>query len=111
MTGKCCNCGGATQKDSDKFYKRNCAHIVSKAHIPSVSTHYKNIIELCWQCHFDYDKDFQSAASMNCFNEAKRKFDLFKHLIPNEELRKVNPHFLSLNQPEILHQPQKSQYE
>lgn len=96
MTGMCSegDCKTPTNKYSHEYYRWSVAHIVPKKLIPAVATHTDNWIELCWQHHSEFDATFEKAAKMKCFAEAKRKFDLFKHLIPNEQLRKVNPYLL-----------------
>lgn len=97
MTGVCHepNCGNKTNKDSDKYYTWSVCHIVPKSLVPSVAYHVQNWVELCWQHHYEFDSNFDTAKEMGIFKEAKRKFNQFKHLIPNEELRKVNPHLLN----------------
>lgn len=94
MVGYCTECSGSTFKNNPEKYKWSIAHICPKGLVPSVATHYHNWIELCWQCHSDFDSTFDKAKNMKCFHEAKTKFQHFKHLIPNEELRKVNPHLI-----------------
>ena len=94
MTGVCTECGKTTSKHNDKYYKWSICHIVPKSLIKSVATNEFNWIELCQQHHQEYDNTFDRAAAMMCFGEVKQKFQLFKHLIPPEELRKVNPHLL-----------------
>jgi len=100
MTGVCDNCGAATAKYHPKYWKWCCAHIVSKADCPSVATHFYNFAELCYDvCHRQYDSNFEAASKMKCFPEIKRRFGLFKHLIPNEEARKINPFLLDSAHP------------
>jgi hypothetical protein len=94
MINVCCECGGSTGKFNDKFYKWGIAHIVPKGLVDSVKTHEHNWIELCRIHHQEFDNTFDRAAAMKCFGEVKQKFKLFKHLIPNEEMRKINPHLL-----------------
>ena len=94
MVGVCTECGKTTSKHNDKYYKWSICHIVPKSLIKSVATNEFNWIELCQQHHQEYDNTFDRAAAMMCFGEVKQKFQLFKHLIPPEELRKVNPHLL-----------------
>lgn len=94
MDNVCCECGGRTNRDSDKYYKWSICHIAPKALVPSVATDINNWVELCWLHHQEFDSTFDRAAAMQCFGEVKQKFQLFKHLIPPEELRKVNPHLL-----------------
>lgn len=94
MTGKCIECGAKTNVEDDKYYRWSICHIVPKSLVPSVATNLENWIELCQNCHEEFDNTFEKAANMKCFEEAKRKFELFKHLIPADELRKVS-HYLT----------------
>ncbi len=95
MVGCCIECGKTTSKNNDKYYKWSVCHIVPKSLVKSVATNDLNWIELCQQHHQEFDNTFDKAAAMMCFGEAKLKFQLFKHLIPPQELRKINPHLLS----------------
>lgn len=56
MTGKCCLCGGKTEKKNDETYRRSIHHLLDKRPImfPSVSCHPDNWIEVCFygnSCH------------------------------------------------------------
>lgn len=96
MTGICENCGAATEKHHPKYFRWCIAHLVPKSLCPSVATHFYNFGELCKDvCHPEYDSNFDAASKMKCFTEFKRRFGLFKHLIPPEEARKINPHLLN----------------
>lgn len=92
MVNSCAECGRGTNPKNDKYYRWSICHIVPKSVVKSVATHEYNFIELCQLHHQEYDNSFDRAAAMMCFGEIKMKFQLFKHLIPAEELRKVNPH-------------------
>ena len=96
MKGFCSEpgCNKSTNPKSDEYYRWSVCHLVPKSLCPSVATHPDNWIELCWQHHSEFDATFDKAAAMKCFEEAKRKFNLFKDLIPPEEARKINPHLL-----------------
>jgi len=99
MTGFCQEegCRNRTNRESDTYFRWSVCHIVPKSLVSSVAYHPLNWIELCWQHHSEFDATFDKAAKMNCFAEAKRKFELFKHLIPPEELRKINPHLFTIH--------------
>lgn len=99
MTGTCAEpgCKESTNKYHSVYYRWSICHIAPKAYCPSVATHPDNYVELCWQHHSEFDSSFEKAAKMGVFVEAKRKFNLFKHLMPNSELRKVNPYLLETN--------------
>ena len=98
MTNRCeePGCQNSTNKWNNYYYWSVC-HIVPKKLCPSTAIEPENWIELCQYHHSEFDSTFEKAAKMGCFAEAKRKFQLFKHLIPNTELRKVNPHLLEEN--------------
>lgn len=100
MSGICSEgrCTNSTNPDHPKYYRWSICHIVPKALIKSVATNEHNWIELCMGHHGDFDNTFEIASKMQCFAEAKRKFQLFKHLIPPEELRKVNPYLQTNNE-------------
>lgn len=95
MTGFCSECMESTRKAYDKWFSWSVCHIVPKSLVPSVAMHEHNWVELCWLHHQEFDSTFDKAAAMQCFPEIKQKFQLFKHLIPPQELRKVNPHLLT----------------
>lgn len=96
MVGTCENCGAPTEKHHPKYWKWCVAHIVPKSLCPSVGTHFYNFAELCKDvCHPEFDSNFVAASRMQCFAELKRRFGLFKHLIPPQEARKINPHLLN----------------
>lgn len=96
MTGVCQEggCKESTNKNNDVYFRWSICHIVPKSLVPSVSTHPHNCIELCWQHHSEFDATFDKASKMQCFAETKRRFELFKHLIPADEMRKINPHLM-----------------
>ncbi len=95
MTNVCIECGKSTQKSNEKYYRWSICHIVPKSLVPSVATNIFNWVELCQLHHQEFDNTFDKAAAMMCFGEVKMKFQIFKKEIPNEELRKVNPHLLT----------------
>lgn len=89
------NCKNSTNTDHDKYFRWSICHIVPKSLVKSVATNENNWIELCMEHHGDFDNTFERTSKMMCFIEAKRKFQLFKDLIPPEELRRVNPYLLT----------------
>jgi len=92
MTGVCIETGKKSSKDNDKYFRWSIAHVVPKALVKSVALNSQNWLELCIEAHTEFDRDFETASKMKCFAEAKRKFNLFKHLIPPDEMRRVNPY-------------------
>jgi hypothetical protein len=56
MTGRCCLCGGKSEKNNDETYRRSIHHLFDKRQImfPSVATNPENWLELCHfgnSCH------------------------------------------------------------
>ncbi len=56
MKGRCCLCGGKSEKNNDATYRNSIHHILDKrpAMFPSVSCHEDNWLELCFygnSCH------------------------------------------------------------
>jgi hypothetical protein len=99
MKGVCCNCGGKTEKQNDKYFRWCIAHILPKAIFKSVATNEFNWMELCISCHTVYDRHWLSAAGMKCFQTAKQKFQLFKYAIAKEELRRIPMQMLETKEP------------
>lgn len=97
MTGICANCGGKTEKDTERW-KWSIAHILPKraTMFPSVATHPLNSIELCSRnfCHDMFDKDWETASKMHCFPLALYKFRLFQSEIAPEERSRIPDVFL-----------------
>lgn len=96
MTGVCCNCGGRSLKNDDKRWKYSAAHILPKrpSMFPSVATHPLNVLELCWQCHHDFDSSWDKASKMPCFVIAVEKFNEFKDGIAPHELYRIPECFI-----------------
>lgn len=95
MEGYCRECARKININDERFYRWSICHIVPKSLVKSVATHENNWIELCQLHHQEFDATFDKAAKMMVFGEVKQKFNTFKHLIPPEELRRVNPHLLN----------------
>lgn len=95
MQNCCIECGERTNKNNDKYFHWSICHIAPKSLVPSVALNKDNWVELCWLHHQEFDSTFEKAAAMMCFTEVKQKFQLFKHLIPADEMRKINPHLLT----------------
>lgn len=91
MTGKCAHCGGLSCKDSTEYFKFSVCHILPKAYFPSVKTHPKNFIELCFwnnSCHSQMDNKILDLIDMNCFDEIVTKFvAMYPSIAPKERKR------------------------
>lgn len=56
MTGRCCLCGGKTEKHNDKTYRNSIHHLLDKrkSMFPSLALHPNNFLEVCFygnSCH------------------------------------------------------------
>ena len=56
MSGRCCLCGGKTEKNNDETYRRSLHHLFEKRKnmFPSVACNMDNVLELCFwgnSCH------------------------------------------------------------
>lgn len=92
MTGVCSNCMGKTCKDSDTEYIRSIAHILPKAYFPSVATHEKNWLELCFykkSCHTNMDNKMLDLTEMACWDEIVTKFVAIYPSIATKERRRI----------------------
>lgn len=61
MSGKCLFCNQPSFKNNDERFHFSIAHLlpkrpVKKGGFPSVGTNENNWIELCWNCHTDFDR-------------------------------------------------------
>lgn len=94
MTGKCANCGGATTRDSDTYYKFSIAHLLPKAYFKSVAAHPDNWIELCHfgnSCHTNFDQKTLDIIDLHCFDMVIQKFTKIYPFIASEEKRRIPP--------------------
>lgn len=80
----CENCGRAININYEPIM--NIAHILPKSRYKSVMAHPENKLFLCAykdnmdgsSCHYVFDNEIDNIKNMNCFEEAKRKFEIFK---------------------------------
>jgi hypothetical protein len=95
----CENCGADLSHYNDWEWRGSQNHIVDKSKIngcPSVATNeYNHNVLGYWCCHPQWSTNFLNQSKMKCFPEAKRRFGLFKDLIPPQELRKVSPYLIA----------------
>lgn len=93
----CENCGCKINKYNQEEWHGSQAHLVSKAHFPSVKTHPLNHLVLCRYgnfCHAKYDSSFSAASKMPVAKIAMERFRQFEHLIISPEERRRIPEFL-----------------
>lgn len=92
MTGKCANCGGKSEKDSDRYFKFSIAHLLPKAYVKSVATHPDNWIELCFfnnSCHTNFDNGQIDIIDLHCFDQVIQKFARMYPSIAKDEQRRI----------------------
>jgi hypothetical protein len=97
MIGVCSHCGGKTEKGKSS-YKCSVAHILPKAHFPSIATHPLNFVELCFygnSCHTNFDNYYLDIEELKCFDEIVSKFTIMYPFIAESERRKI-PNILLL---------------
>ena len=86
----CCNCGAFIP---DNFYRFATAHVLAKrkSMFPSVATHPDNWITLCVSegCHQKFDKSWDDASKMKCWQLAVDKFKLVFPFIDDKELYRL----------------------
>lgn len=54
-TGKCVFCNGSTPYRNKELWRIAIAHLLPKAKFKSIATNENNWIELCWDCHTNFD--------------------------------------------------------
>lgn len=64
-----------------KYYRHATAHILPKSIFPSVATHPNNFLILSASSGAHSKFDNGGASEMKVFEEAKRRFNTFKHLV------------------------------
>lgn len=91
MTGICMHCGGKSSKDTP-MYKCSIAHILPKAHFPSIATHPLNWVELCFwgkSCHTNYDNLMLDITELHCFDTVIERFIAMYPQIADKEKRRI----------------------
>lgn len=93
MVGTCSNCGKKSCKENDDFFRFSIAHILPKAYFPSVKTHDKNWLELCFwgenSCHTNLDHMSLDLIDLNCFDEVVTKFVSIYPSIAEHEKKRI----------------------
>ena len=90
MVGKCQHCSKKSLRDSDKFFHHSVCHILpkSKNMFPSVATNKFNWLELCQECHDNFDHYIIDIIDLNCFDEVVEKVTrMYPHIAPEERRR------------------------
>jgi hypothetical protein len=93
MTGFCKNCGRPSCKNDDKKFHFSLAHILEKAHFPSIAKHPLNVIELCFwgegSCHTRMDNKMLDLTEMACWDEIVTKVVAMYPSIDKSERRRI----------------------
>lgn len=100
---QCENCGQYLHNLNDNDWRGSQHHIIDKSKIngcPSVASNPHNHMVLGrWCCHPQWHTSYDNASKMPCFIEAKRRFELFKNDIAENEKRKIPAVFLNPSLP------------
>lgn len=87
----CENCGASLDHYTEKEWYGSQHHIIEKKLCPSVASHPQNHLVLgFWCCHSQWHTSWLNSSKMPCFEEAKRKYQLFKDCIVENEFKNVN---------------------
>lgn len=91
MVGKCQHCSKKSLRDSDKFFHHSVCHILpkSKNMFPSVATNKFNWLELCQECHDNFDHHIIDISELNCFDDVIEKVTKMYPHIAQQEKRKI----------------------
>lgn len=91
MVGKCQHCSKKSLRDSDKFFHHSVCHILpkSKNMFPSVATNKFNWLELCQECHDNFDRHIIDISELNCFDDVIEKVAKMYQNIAAQEKRKI----------------------
>ena len=97
----CENCGDSLEYlKNSKMRKAIIAHILPKRPVggfPNVSTHPKNKLFLCLDCHTDFDnKGADFATKMNCFDLMCERFMEFENLLSESDKQRLPFYFKDL---------------
>ena len=99
MTGKCCLCGGNSEKKNDDTYRRSIHHLLEKrpTMFPSVALHEDNWLEVCfWNnaCHTNIHNGTITWELLHDSSEWKIIVDKFKRIFPfiaENEKKNIHP--------------------
>jgi hypothetical protein len=97
MVGVCQFCGGKTEKNNDKTFKRSIAHLLPKRknQFPSIATHEDNWLELCFfsnSCHTNFDNgiiEWDVLEEQPIWDVIKEKFTRIYPYIKETEKRNI----------------------
>ncbi len=89
----CENCGASLHHYTENDWFGSQHHIIEKSLCPSVASHPQNHIVLgFWCCHSQNHTSWINMSKMACYEEMKKRFDLFKDDINPTELHKLHKH-------------------
>lgn len=55
LKGKCLFCNSGTTWKNEELWRIAIAHLLPKSKFKSIGTNENNWVELCWNCHTDFD--------------------------------------------------------
>lgn len=103
--GKCLFCGSPTTYKNEELWRIAIAHLLAKSKFKSVAVNENNWVELCWDCHTDFDNSKITWDMLYDSHEwlmLKEKLKLVLPLVAQEERKqKVYSKLESLIQQEI----------
>lgn len=99
LKGKCCLCGGKSEKNNDKYYRHSIHHLLDKrpTMFPSVSTHPDNFLEVCFfenSCHTNLHNGTIPMELLHDSAEWKIISEKFKRIFPfiaESEHKNIHP--------------------
>lgn len=99
MTGRCCLCGGKTEKDNDETYRRSIHHLLEKRKnmFPSVATHPDNFLEVCFWGNACHSNLHNGTITMDLLHDSKEW-----HIIATK-FKKIYPFILETEKKNIHH--------
>lgn len=109
MTGKCCLCGGKSEKGNDDTYRRSIHHLFEKRPImfPSVSCHPDNWLELCFWTNSCHQNIHNGTITMELLHDSaewamivEKAKSVFPSIHPDEH-KNIHPLLLK----ELIHNP------
>jgi hypothetical protein len=87
-TGKCTFCNRPTTVRSEELWTAAIAHLLPKSKFVSVATNENNWVELCWNCHTDFDSakiSWEMIFDSKDIEIIAPKLEAIIHLIPDNE--------------------------
>lgn len=89
----CENCGADLSHYNENDWFSSHHHIIEKSLCGSVASHPQNHIVLGkWCCHSQVHTSWLNLSKMHCYEEMKKRFNMFRGDISEKELSKLHKH-------------------